>query len=145
MYFKPGDPTPIKGGGGEYAAIGTFVLDPKTGKPVSLGAPESGAAPGNPQTGISNNGIVINEPMKVGTSGRDLVAAGGTYKNSLTIKNVDSQNHTLYLSFNKPVGAVDFSISAGESLTLPFGPLNDLYGMSSGTSGDTCDFTIIGA
>jgi hypothetical protein len=150
MYFKlpyaTGDlPSPPNEPGISDMAVGMIVLDPKTGSPASLGTPSTGAAPGNPQTGVSSNGIVINQALKVGTGGTDVVVKGGVYKNSVTIKNIDSEGNSLYISFTPPAGLYDTVLAKGESITLPFGPINDLYGISSGAGGETCEFTVIGA
>jgi len=150
MYFKvpfaPGDkPSPPNEPGISDMVVGVVVLDPSTGSPASLGTPSTGAAPGNPQAGVSSNGVVINTALSVGTAGDDIVVNAGVYKSSVTVKNIDKEGNKLYLSFNNPAGLYDFELDVGESLVLPFGPINNLYGKSSGSGGETCEFAVIGA
>lgn len=84
-------------------------------------------------TGVSLKG-------SVGTSVSQLLAPA-SFKNWLTIQNTHA-SQSLAISFVASVAVgSDFTLAPGAALTLPYGPLNALYGIGSG-AGTT--FAIIG-
>lgn len=129
QFARPNPPgaAPLPAGDGNMA-VAVYLLDPVTGSPVTPAGEIQGGG-GAVDLGASSIG-------SIGTSGSDVVVAGGTYKKFCIILNTHA-TQTLYLAFNTGVTSANTAIGPGMSIMFPAPFGNHLYGLGSGAA-TTC-------